>query len=124
MGGAGLGALGLLLALFPGLWVSVFTRDPGVAAAAEPYLRFAGPAFVFFGLNLSLYFASQGAGKIGGPLLAGTLRLIVIALGGWFLVSTGAPDWSLFALVAAGMVTAGAATVAFVAMTPWGPKAR
>jgi putative MATE family efflux protein len=123
MGGAGLGALGLLLALFPGLWVSVFTRDPGVAASAETYLRFAGPAFVFFGLNLSLYFASQGAGKIGGPLLAGTLRLIVIALGGWFLVSTGAPDWTLFALVAAGMVTAGAATVAFVAMTPWGPKA-
>lgn len=123
MGGAGLGVIGLLLALFPALWVSVFTRDPGVAAAAELYLRVAGPAFLFFGLNLALYFSAQGAGRIGGPLLAGTLRLIVIAIGGWLLVTHDAPAWTLFALVAAGMVTAGAASVVFVAMTPWGPRA-
>ncbi|MDZ4369867.1 MAG: MATE family efflux transporter [Phenylobacterium sp.] len=122
MGGVGLGAIGIILAIAPGLWVSVFTRDPGVAAAAELYLRFAGPAFVFFGLNLALYFAAQGAGRIGGPLLAGTLRLVVIAVGGWLLLANDAPDWTLFALVAAGMVTAGIATVAFVAITPWGPK--
>lgn len=122
MGGGGLGLIGVLLAIAPGLWVSIFTRDPGVAAAAELYLRFAGPAFVFFGLNLALYFAAQGAGRIGGPLLAGTLRLLVIALGGWALLANDAPAWTLFALVSAGMVTAGVASVAFVAMTPWGPR--
>ena len=122
MGGAGLGLIGIVLAIAPGLWVSIFTRDPGVAAAASLYLRFAGPAFVFFGLNLALYFAAQGAGRIGGPLLAGTLRLVVIAVGGWALLANDAPDWTLFALVAAGMVTAGTASVAFVAMTPWGPR--
>lgn len=122
MGGTGLGAIGVLLAIAPGLWVSAFTRDPGVAAAAELYLRFAGPAFVFFGLNLALYFAAQGAGRIGGPLFAGTLRLVVIALGGWALVANDAPDWTLFALVAAGMVVAGTGSAAFVAMTPWGPR--
>lgn len=122
MGGAGLGLVGVLLAIMPGLWVSIFTRDPSVAAAAELYLRFAGPAFVFFGLNLALYFAAQGAGRIGGPLLAGTMRLLVIALGGWALLANDAPEWSLFALVSAGMVTAGVASVAFIAMTPWGPR--
>ncbi|WP_293676250.1 MATE family efflux transporter [uncultured Phenylobacterium sp.] len=124
MGGLGLGSIGIVLALWPQLWVSVFTQDPGVSAAAQLYLRFAGPAFIFFGVNLALYFASQGAGRILGPLLAGTLRLVVIAVGGWLLVRADAPDWTLFALVAAGMVTAGTATAAFVAATPWGPRGR
>ncbi|MBU2136995.1 MAG: MATE family efflux transporter, partial [Alphaproteobacteria bacterium] len=122
MGAAGLGAIGILLSLFPDLWVSIFTSDPGVRAAAALYLHFAGPAFVFFGLSLALYFASQGAGRIMGPLLAGTARLVVIAVGGWLLIRNDAPAWALFALVALGMVVMGVMTAAFVAMTPWGPR--
>jgi Na+-driven multidrug efflux pump len=34
MAAAGLGSLGLLLSLAPDLWVTIFTRDPGVRAAA------------------------------------------------------------------------------------------
>jgi putative MATE family efflux protein len=118
---AGLGSLGILLSLFPQLWVSIFTSDPGVRDAAALYLRFAGPAFVFFGLSLALYFSAQGAGKIGGPLLAGTLRLVVIAAGGWVLIAMNAPSWALFALVAFGMVVMGTVTAAFIWFTPWGP---
>jgi putative MATE family efflux protein len=122
LGAAGLGVLGLFLALFPGLWVSIFTRDPGVAAAAALYLRFAGPVFVFFGLSLALYFSAQGAGKIGGPLLAGTMRLALVAIGGFILVKADAPSWTLFLLVALGMVTMGTVTAGSIALTPWGPK--
>ena len=39
------------------------------------YLRIVGPAYGFFGLGLSLYFASQGAGRLLWPLLAGLVRL-------------------------------------------------
>ncbi|HYE46174.1 MAG TPA: MATE family efflux transporter [Caulobacter sp.] len=120
---AGLGTLGILLALFPDLWVSIFTSDPGVRDAAALYLRFAGPAFVFFGLSLALYFSAQGAGRIMGPLLAGTVRLLTIAAGGWVLIALSAPSWALFALVALGMVIMGTVTAAFVALTPWGPLA-
>ncbi|MBI1405353.1 MAG: MATE family efflux transporter [Caulobacter sp.] len=123
MGAAGLGAIGILLSLAPDLWVTIFTRDEGVRAAAALYLRFAGPAFIFFGLSLALYFASQGAGRILGPLLAGTARLLVIAVGGWILIRTGAPSWALFALVAFGMVVMGVMTAGFVALTPWGQRA-
>lgn len=122
LGAAGLGILGIFLALFPGLWVSIFTRNPGVADAAALYLRFAGPVFVFFGLSLALYFSAQGAGRIGGPLLAGTFRLALVAIGGAILVKAGAPSWTLFLLVAAGMVTMGAVTAGFIAITPWGPR--
>lgn len=123
MGALGLGAVGLVLSLAPDLWVSIFTSDPGVRAAAALYLHFAGPAFIFFGMSLSLYFASQGSGRILGPLLAGTLRMAVIAAGGWLLVVNNAPSWTLFALVSFGMVVMGVATAGFVALTPWGPRA-
>ena len=121
MGAAGLGAVGIVLSLAPDLWVSIFTKDPAVRAAAALYLHFAGPTFAFFGLSLALYFASQGAGRIMGPLLAGTARMAVVAAGGWILVANSAPSWSLFALVSAGMVVMGVVTAASVAMTPWGP---
>lgn len=123
MGAIGLGAIGALLAVAPELWVSIFTQDPGVRAAAALYLHFVGPMFAFFGMSLALYFASQGAGRILGPLLAGTARMAVVGIGGWLLVVNDAPSWALFALVAAGMVVMGLATAGSVAITPWGPKA-
>ncbi len=123
MGAIGLGAIGALLAVAPELWVSIFTVDPGVRAAAALYLHFVGPMFAFFGMSLALYFASQGAGRILGPLLAGTARMAVVGIGGWLLVVNDAPSWALFALVAAGMVVMGLATAGSVAITPWGPKA-
>ena len=97
-----LGLIGLIVAVAPALWVSLFTSDPGVTQAAYSYFAWAGPAFGFFGLGTALYFASQGAAKVGGPVLAGTGRLLLVALGGWFLVSIEAPAWTLFALVGAG----------------------
>ncbi len=123
MGALGLGAVGLVLSVAPDLWVSIFTQDPGVRAAAALYLHFVGPMFAFFGMSLALYFASQGAGRILGPLLAGTARMAVVGIGGWMLVVNDAPSWALFALVAAGMVVMGLATAGSVAITPWGPKA-
>lgn len=122
MGAIGLGAVGLVLSVAPDLWVRIFTDDPAVRAAASLYLHFAGPAFAFFGMSLSLYFASQGSGRIFGPLLAGTVRMAVVAAGGWLLVMNKAPSWTLFALVALGMVVMGLATAGFVALTPWGPR--
>lgn len=122
MAGAALGVLGMVLGLFPELWVAIFTRDPDVRVAGALYLHFVGPCFAFFGLSLALYFSSQGAGRIMGPLLAGTARLVVVAIGGVILVKTQAPSWALFALVALGMVTMGAMTAGFVALTPWGPR--
>ena len=113
------GLIGLAVATRPQLWSSLFTRDPGVLAAADLYLRIAGPAFVFVGLGLALFFASQGASKVLGPVLASTLRLLVIAVGGLVLGSGDAPVWALFALVALSMVAYGSATAAAVRFTPW-----
>lgn len=118
--GLSVGLVGIIVALKPSMWVALFTNDPGVTAAAYAYFTWAGPAFGFFGLGLCLYFASQGAAKVGGPVLASTIRLLMVAIGGWWLASTGAPAWTLFALVGAAMIVFGLSTAASVRLTHWG----
>jgi putative MATE family efflux protein len=115
-----LGAIGLAVAIAPEAWTRLFTDDADVLAAAREYLRWAGPGFAFFGLGLCLYFASQGAGKVLGPVLTASVRLLLVIGVGWWLAVSGAPLWSLFALVAAAMVTYGLLTAAAVHLTPWG----
>jgi putative MATE family efflux protein len=118
--GLSVGMVGLVVAVKPALWVSLFTTDPGVAAAANSYFAWAGPAFAFFGVGACLYFASQGAAKVEGPVLAYTARLAMVAIGGWWLASIDAPVWTLFALVGGGMIVLGLGTVLSIRMTRWG----
>src|SRR3954471_9145797 len=117
--GLSLGLIGLIVAIKPALWVSLFTSDPGVTAAANSYFAWAGPAFAFFGVGTCLYFASQGAAKVGGPVLASTIKLLTVGGGGWWLASINAPAWTLFALVGGAMIVFGLCTVASVRFTRW-----
>lgn len=118
-----LAVIGLLVTLWPDLWAGMFTRDAAVLASAREYLRIAGPAFPLFGLGLTLYFAAQGSGRILGPVLAGTARLVVVAAAGWWLSGHGAPAWQYFALVAVAMVVYGLSTALSVRLTRWGSPA-
>jgi putative MATE family efflux protein len=121
MAGGLLGSVGLVLALWPHTWTQHFTGDAAVLAAADTYFRWAGPCYALFGLGLSLYFSSIGAGRVGGAVLAGTLRLVLVAVGGAALVALQAPAWTIFALVALAMAAYGLATALAVWLTPWGP---
>lgn len=121
--GIALGLIGLVVAVLPDLWARLFTSDPHVLATSAVYLHWAGPAFGIFGVGLCLYFASQGAGKVLQPVLAATLRLAIIAVGGWLLTAYHAPLWALFALVGSSLAIYGVATAAAVYWTSWAPKA-
>ena len=114
-----LGSIGLLVALAPDTWASLFTANPAVLAMARLYFSWAGPAYAFFGLGLCLYFASQGSGRILGPVLAMTVRLLVVAGGGWWLVQAQAPPWTMFALVGLSMFAYGSSTALAVFLTRW-----
>jgi putative MATE family efflux protein len=115
-----IGTIGAVVTVAPDLWASLFTDDPGARQAAHTYLRWAGPGYGFFALGLCLYFASQGAGQVLGPVLTGTLRLAIVAGGGWLLVVTQAPVWALFALVSAAMVVYGLSTAWVIHQARWG----
>jgi putative MATE family efflux protein len=115
-----LGVVGLLVALFPDLWVTIFTRDEQVLGYGRQFLHWAGPGFGFFGLGLTLYFASQGAGRMAGPVFAATMRLLLVAAGGSWLVAHGAPAWQLFALSATAMVVYGLTCAGALTLDRWG----
>jgi putative MATE family efflux protein len=123
--GAGLaggitGSLGLLAALFPGAWLGLFSNDPDVLAAGARYLHIVGPVYGFFGLGLALYFASQGAGRLTWPLVAGFARLLVAALGGWLAMRhLGAGLSGLFVAMALALVVFGVTVAAAVRAGAW-----
>lgn len=100
-------AIGLIAAVWPGAWLGLFSTDPDMIRTGSAYLRMVGPFYGFFGLGLSLYFASQGAGRLTWPLMAGFVRIFIALGGGWMLVRlTGSVD-GLFAGIALGLVVYG-----------------
>ena len=119
-----LGVIGLVVTIAPHLWAGLYTDQPGVLAAASLYLRSAGPAFALFGLGLTLFFASQGAGKVLGPVLASTLRLLLIASAGAWLAVNAAGAPALFVLIGVAMAVYGLATAAAIHFTSWAAPPR
>jgi len=116
------GAVASVIAVFPDLWVHIFTHDESVRAASRQYLATAAPCYAFIGLAMSMYFSSQGAAKVIGPVLAQSGRLVFIALGGWYLSTHGATAANFFALAASSMVVLGTLSCGSVILTRWGPK--
>jgi putative MATE family efflux protein len=117
------GVIGTLISIFPDLWVNIFTHDASVRAASRQYLATAAPMYAFIGLASSMYFSSQGAAKVVGPVLAQSARLLFIGLGGWWLSMHGATAANFFALAAASMGVLGVLSASSVILTRWGPKA-
>ncbi|MDR2327690.1 MAG: MATE family efflux transporter [Acidovorax sp.] len=115
-----LAGIGAVVVLWPRLWSGIFTTDAQVLAHADLYLRIAGPGFAFFGMGLALYFAALGSGRILGPIVAGTARLVVVVgLGAWLTQQAGATAQSLFWVVTAGMLVYGLGTAWAVWRTRW-----
>jgi putative MATE family efflux protein len=111
--------IGLVAAIWPHAWLGLFADDPRMLETGAAYLRVVGPAYGFFGLGLSLYFASQGAGRLFWPLLSGFLRIVIAIGGGWIaLRATGSLSW-LFAALAAGLVVYGVSLSAAIGSGVW-----
>lgn len=119
MSAALVGCIGLLVMVWPGLWANLFSSNPLVLANASQYFGVVGPCYGFFALGLCLYFASQGAGKLWGPVMAGTFRLVLVAAGGvWLAQNKGTAD-QMFMVIATGMVCYGLLTALAVWKTNW-----
>ena len=119
MAAALVGCIGLVVMLWPGLWANLFSSNPLVLASASQYFLTVGPCYGFFALGLCLYFASQGAGKLWGPIMAGTFRLMTVSAGGvWLSQNNGTAD-QMFMVIAAGMVSYGVLTALTVWKTNW-----
>jgi len=112
-------AIGLAAAFFPSAWLSLFGSDPSMIAVGTNYLQIVGPFYGFFGGGLALYFASQGAGRVGWAMLVALLRVVIAAGGGWFAVMALGNSNGLFVALAAALVVYGLANAAAVAGGAW-----
>ncbi|MGB3243879.1 MAG: MATE family efflux transporter [Sulfitobacter sp.] len=88
-GAAIVGCIGLVLSVFPDLWLGMFLNasDTETLEVGRAYFRFVAPFYSFFGLGLALYFASQGAAKMLWPLI-GSLCRIGLAVGGAMILTS------------------------------------
>lgn len=106
------GAVGVFFALFPRLWMGLFTEDAEIVRIGASYLRIVGPIYALYGLGMALYFATQGLGRVLLTVLANGVRLLASAAGAllalsWFDAGTS----GFFIAVAAGFAIYGVLTV-------------
>ena len=74
--------IGLTLALFPDAWIQFFTDDVKAFQVTKLYIQIVGPFYIFQGIGLSLYFASQGANAMKWPTIATIARFLIASIGG------------------------------------------
>jgi putative MATE family efflux protein len=111
--------IGLAAASFPNAWLSLFGSDPAMLDAGARYLQAVGPFYGMFGLGMALYFASQGAGRLRWPLIAGLTRLAIAGGGGWLALRLSGNLSHLFLALGAALVVFGLINALAVAGGAW-----
>src|SRR5262249_5254769 len=117
--GALCGIIGLVGALFPLGWLSLFDENAAMLDAGSRYLRAVGPFYGLFGLGMALYFASQGAGRLAWPLIANLARLTIAAVGGALALRLSGNVSDVFFALAIALAVFGLVNAAAVAGGAW-----
>jgi Na+-driven multidrug efflux pump len=112
-------AIGVAAAVFPRAWLSLFGNDEEMIAAGSAYLRAVGPFYGFFGLGLTLYFSSQGAGRLWWPLCAGLMRLAIAVIGAWLMLRLTGRLPYMFLALGLGLAVYGLINAAAVKSGAW-----
>jgi putative MATE family efflux protein len=105
--------IGVIVALFPGLWIGLFSDDEAIIRFGTVYLRIVGPIYGLYGLGMALYFATQGFGNVIGTVTANAIRLLAStgsALAAIYWLDLGATGF--FVAIAGGFCAYAALTTA------------
>jgi Na+-driven multidrug efflux pump len=119
------GVVGAFFAIFPRLWMGLFTEDAEVIRIGVDYLRLVGPIYALYGLAMALYFAAQGLGRVLLTVLANGARLLASAggaLAALYWLDAGATGF--FIAVAAGFAMHAALNAAALARVSKGEAQR
>jgi putative MATE family efflux protein len=112
-------SIGVAAAIWPSAWIGLFGADSAMLATGSAYLACVGPAYGFFGLGLSLYFASQGAGRLGWPLIGGVIRLVIAGGGGALALAWTGSLTAVFVTLSVALVIYGSVVAAAVLSGAW-----
>ena len=72
-------SIGSIVALFPALWMGLFTSDDAIIRAGALYLQIVGPIYGLYGHGMALYFATQGFGSVIWTVTANAVRLLALS---------------------------------------------
>lgn len=104
--------IGIFFAIFPRLWLGLFSDAEDIVSLGTSYLRVVGPLYSLYGLGMGLYFATQGFGNALWTVAANAVRLLVssaCALTAVYWVDLG--TLGFFVSIAVGFWTYAALTV-------------
>jgi len=115
------GTIGLIVALYPPLWLTLFSHDADVLREGTTYLRIVAPAYAALGFGFVIAFAAQGAGHVLWPFIASAARVLLAAGCGWIAVGRfGAGMAGLASMVTASLVAyAAICTIVMVSPAVW-----
>jgi len=74
--------IGLIVAIFPTLWLGLFSDDTEVFRVGGFYLHIVAPTYLFFSAGLSLFYVSLGLGRGAAAAAANAVRLAINVTGG------------------------------------------
>jgi Na+-driven multidrug efflux pump len=80
------GSIGAIVALYPPLWLHLFSHDAEVLRNGTTYLHIVAPAYAALGFGFVIAFAAQGAGHVLWPFIASVIRILLAAGCGWIAV--------------------------------------
>jgi putative MATE family efflux protein len=124
--GAGVvGSVGLVVGLFPQLWLHLFSHDAEVLRQGAIYLRIVAPAYGALGFGFVIAFAAMGAGHVFWTFIASFVRILIAAGGGWLAVTAfGAGMAGVAAMVTASLIAyAAVCSIVMLSDSVWRVKA-
>ena len=111
--------IGLMATVFPHAWLMLFGNETTMLDVGSRYMEIVGPFYGCFGFGLALYFASQGAGRLGWPVTGAAARVAVAAGGGWLAVHFAPGVDGLFLALGVALAVFGAVNAAAIASGAW-----
>ncbi len=78
--------ISLVVYFYPEIWLDNFKTNMLSKQSAILYLVIVGPFYCFFAAGQTLYFASQGTGKILFPVLVGIIRFLSVSIVCYFAI--------------------------------------
>ena len=116
------GIIGIIATAEPSLWLDRFTTDPKVYSYGALYLSFAALFYGLFGGGQTLYFASQGTGRMLIPVIVSISRLILVATVGMLSVKYSWDISVIFGTVGVGLAIIGVGNAANMFGPIWQQK--
>jgi len=113
---------GITFSIFPSLWLDFYTTDLNAYLIGALYLSIVAPFFPLFAFGKTLYFASQGTGKMLVPISGAITRLSIVTVFGFICVYLELEIKYLFFVIGIAMSSVGFILSLNMFGRVWNPK--